>query len=104
AGALSLERRSVEAGAAELPFDALIVATGASPRTLPELDGRPGVHTLRTLDDSIRLGEALTRARHVTVIGAGFIGSEVAASARTRGCDGTIVEPAQTPLATAPGP
>src|SRR5438309_4499898 len=82
-GSLSLERRTVEVGASELAFDGLIVATGTSPRTLPDLDGRPGVHTLRTLSDSIRLGEALKDARHATVIGAGFIGSEVAASART---------------------
>src|SRR5438105_6793551 len=83
AGALSLERRSVEVGAAELRFDALIVATGASPRTLPELDGRPGAYTLRTLSDSLRLRDVLKQAPRVVVIGAGFIGSEVAASARS---------------------
>src|SRR5919202_1200810 len=56
------------------------VLTGArSPRTLDDLDGRGGVHTLRTLGDSLGLRAALLEARHVTVIGAGFIGSEVAA-------------------------
>ena len=79
------------------------VATGASPRTLPELDGRPGVHTLRTLDDSIRLRAALEQARHVTVIGAGFIGSEVAATCRMSGLDVTLLEALPVPLARALG-
>jgi NADPH-dependent 2,4-dienoyl-CoA reductase/sulfur reductase-like enzyme len=104
AAALSLDERTIDLGASELEFEALVIATGASPRTLDELDGRGGVHTLRTLGDSIGLRAALLEARHVTVIGAGFIGSEVAASARTLGCDVTIVELEQTPLARALGP
>ena len=103
-GALSLDERTIELGASELEFDALVIATGASPRTLDELDGRGGVHTLRTLADSIRLGAALREAGRVTVVGAGFIGSEVAASARSLGCQVTIVELEQTPLARALGP
>jgi len=105
ARALDLARRRVElVDSASVGFDALIIATGAAPRTLPELDGLPGVYTLRTLADSLRLKDALGRARHVTVVGAGFIGSEVAASARKLGCEVTIVEPETTPLARAVGP
>jgi NADPH-dependent 2,4-dienoyl-CoA reductase/sulfur reductase-like enzyme len=103
AGALDLERRSVELGAIELRFDALVIATGATPRTLPQLDGRDGVFTLRTLGDSVRLAEALRSSRQVAVIGAGFIGSEVAASARSLGCEVTLVELEPVPLARAVG-
>jgi NADPH-dependent 2,4-dienoyl-CoA reductase/sulfur reductase-like enzyme len=104
AGALSLDERTIELGASELEFDALVIATGASPRMLDDLDGRAGVHTLRTLGDSTRLATALRQARQATVIGAGFIGSEVAASARAAECEVTIVELEQTPLARALGP
>src|SRR5439155_10106224 len=103
ATSLDLAESSVEAGGRRLHFDGVILATGATPRMLPTFAGRPGVHTLRTLGDSLRLRDAFAEARHVTVIGAGFIGSEVAASARARGLEVTIVELETTPLSRALG-
>ncbi len=85
-----------------LGYDGLIVATGASPRWLPGTEGMDRVHTLRTLDDALairgELGEVGDRARLV-VIGAGFIGAEVAATCRSMGIRVTLVETLPTPLA-----
>jgi NADPH-dependent 2,4-dienoyl-CoA reductase/sulfur reductase-like enzyme len=81
------------------PFDALVIATGASARRLrgqPELDG---LHLLRSLDDSLAIRAALERRPRVAVVGAGFIGSEVAASCRARGLEVTVLEPLPVPLA-----
>lgn len=85
-------------------FDRLLLATGAKPRrlSLPGAD-LEGVHYLRTLDDSGRLSERLAGAR-VAVIGAGWIGSEVAASARQKGNDVTLIEAASVPLERVLGP
>ena len=92
-------RRLVLPGNATLAFDALLLATGSAPRR-PPIPGADlaGVHVLRTLDDSRRLREALTTASSVVVIGAGWIGCEVAASARQLGKDVTLVDPMPTPL------
>ncbi|HET6963513.1 MAG TPA: FAD-dependent oxidoreductase [Acidimicrobiales bacterium] len=82
-----------------LPYDRLLLATGASPRRLhvpgAELDG---IHYLRTLPDADRLSDAIRSSGRVTVIGAGWIGCEVAASAREMGAQVTMVEAAQVPL------
>jgi 3-phenylpropionate/trans-cinnamate dioxygenase ferredoxin reductase component len=82
-----------------LRYDRLLLATGAEPRTLTipgnELDG---VMYLRSVDDSDALRTRLDRGGAVVVIGAGWIGAEVAASARQRGLDVTVVEPASVPL------
>ncbi|MDH3678403.1 MAG: FAD-dependent oxidoreductase [Acidimicrobiia bacterium] len=79
--------------------DGLIIATGARARPLPSSEGIAGVHLLRTLDDALALRAALiSEPGPVVVIGCGFIGAEVAASARTRGLDVTIVEAAPAPL------
>jgi 3-phenylpropionate/trans-cinnamate dioxygenase ferredoxin reductase component len=94
-GARELELESGE----RLPFDRLLLATGAEPRRLrvpgAELDG---VHPLRTLADSDALRERLDMGGRLVVVGAGWIGSEVAASARQRGLDVTIVAPEAVPL------
>jgi 3-phenylpropionate/trans-cinnamate dioxygenase ferredoxin reductase component len=86
-------------GGERLPFDRLLLATGAEPRRLrvpgAELDG---VHPLRTLADSDALRERLDMGGRLVVVGAGWIGSEVAASARQRGLDVTIVAPKAVPL------
>ena len=66
-------------------YDTAVIATGARPRHLPGTEGLPGVHVMRTLDDSTAILSALDHADHVVVVGAGFIGSEVASSARNRG-------------------
>jgi 3-phenylpropionate/trans-cinnamate dioxygenase ferredoxin reductase component len=82
-----------------LRFDRLLLATGAEPRRLTiagsELDG---VHYLRDTADSDALRERIGRGGAAVVIGAGWIGSEVAASARQRGLDVTVIEPAAVPL------
>ena len=83
-----------------LPFDACLLATGGRVRTLDvpgaDLDG---VHYLRTFRDALDIKNALDGKPRVVVIGAGFIGAEVAASARTMGCDVTIIEVLNVPLA-----
>ncbi|RCV52294.1 NAD(P)/FAD-dependent oxidoreductase [Marinitenerispora sediminis] len=76
--------------------DAVVIATGATARR-PDT-GLAGVHVLRTLDDAEAVREGLEAVDRVVVVGAGFIGAEVAASARTLGLDVTLVEAAPTPL------
>jgi NADPH-dependent 2,4-dienoyl-CoA reductase/sulfur reductase-like enzyme len=80
-------------------FDALVIATGASARRLPRQAELAGVHLVRTLDDALALRAALERGPRVLVVGAGFIGAEVAASCRARGLAVTVVEPLPVPLA-----
>jgi len=92
-------RRIVLRDGEEVQVDGVIVATGARARRLPDTDGLENVHTLRTLDDAIALRAGLQRAESLVVIGAGFIGAEVASSARSLGLDVTVVEALPTPLA-----
>jgi len=80
-------------------YDALVIATGASARRLRNQPELAGVHLLRTLDDALALRAALERGPRVLVVGAGFIGAEVAASCRARGLAVTVVEPLPVPLA-----
>ena len=82
-------------------YDKLLLATGASPRRLP-IDG--DVHYVRRLEDSDRLREALGSGGSVAIAGAGWIGLEIAAAARAKGCAVTVFEPAPTPLHTVLGP
>jgi 3-phenylpropionate/trans-cinnamate dioxygenase ferredoxin reductase subunit len=88
-----------------LAYDRLLVATGAWPRRLPvpgaDLDG---VHLLRTLDDCDALHGVLEAGGRLVVVGAGWIGCEVAASARQRGMEVTVVEPRALPLEAVLGP
>lgn len=72
-------------------YDELLIATGAKSRPLP-FEGAKHALMLRTYDDALRLREALVPGVHVAVIGGGFIGLEVAASARTLGCEVTVIE------------
>jgi len=87
-----------------LRYDQLLIATGASPRHLnvPGSD-LPGIHYLRTVEDSRSIREDLARAERVGIVGMGFIGAEVAASARTLGKQVAIVEYIAQPLAPALG-
>lgn len=79
--------------------DGLLIATGATPRRLPGTPDLAGIHTLRTLDDALALRADLERSpRRVVVVGAGFIGAEVAATARGRGLDVTLLEALPVPL------
>ncbi|WP_354644699.1 NAD(P)/FAD-dependent oxidoreductase [Kitasatospora camelliae] len=83
----------------ELRADAAVVATGASPRTIAGAQGLAGVHTLRTLDDAVALRADLRDGLpRVVVIGAGFIGAEVASTAHALGLSVTVVEAAEVPL------
>ncbi|MFJ5062882.1 NAD(P)/FAD-dependent oxidoreductase [Streptomyces nigra] len=83
----------------EIRADGVVVATGAAARTLPGSEGLAGVHTLRTLDDARALRAELTPGVRLVVIGAGFVGAEVASTAHGLGLDVTVVEAAPTPLA-----
>jgi 3-phenylpropionate/trans-cinnamate dioxygenase ferredoxin reductase subunit len=103
---LDLAQRSVVlTGGESIAYDALLLATGAEPRRPPipgaDLDG---VHVLRTLADSDALRAVLDRGGRLAVVGGGWIGCEVAASARQRGLDVTVIEPAELPLLRVLGP
>ncbi|MER6593338.1 FAD-dependent oxidoreductase [Micromonospora purpureochromogenes] len=98
----ALDRRSRQVTVADgqrFPYDRLLLATGSRARTLPipgaHLDG---VLRLRTLADSDRISDALVDGANVVIVGAGWIGLEVAAAARTRGAAVTVVETADLPL------
>jgi NADPH-dependent 2,4-dienoyl-CoA reductase/sulfur reductase-like enzyme len=83
----------------EIRADGVVLATGARARRLAGSDGLDGVHVLRSLDDAIALREDLATAGRLVVIGAGFIGAEVASTARRLGLDVTVVEAMPVPLA-----
>ncbi len=102
---LDLGRRQVTLDTGEaLEFDGAIIATGAEPRTVPGLPWRPGlpepdgVFVLRTIDDGSALRQRLVREPKVAVVGAGFIGSEVAATCHGLGLDVTVVEALPVPM------
>jgi 3-phenylpropionate/trans-cinnamate dioxygenase ferredoxin reductase subunit len=91
---------AIETTAGELPFDGLVIATGATPIRLP---GPGPQHLLRTIDDSRTLRAALRPGRRIAVVGAGWIGAEVTTAAVRAGCEVTVVEAADAPLAAALG-
>jgi NADPH-dependent 2,4-dienoyl-CoA reductase/sulfur reductase-like enzyme len=102
---LDLHRREVElAGGSRVPYNGLIVATGAAPRPLPGTPALEGIHVLRTLDDCLAIRAGLEGGARVAVIGAGFIGAEVAASTRERGLEVTLIEALPVPLVRGLGP
>ncbi|MGH2957114.1 MAG: NAD(P)/FAD-dependent oxidoreductase [Solirubrobacterales bacterium] len=92
-------------GDLRIGYDRLLVATGARPRRLDapgaELNG---IHYLRTLGDSERIGERIADGQRLVVIGSGWIGAEIAASARQKGCEVTLLEMASLPLERVLGP
>ncbi len=92
------------AGGRSVAFDGLVIATGASVRRLPGQPDLLGMHTLRTLDDCLAIKAELDRTpSRVVVVGAGFIGAEVAATARGKGLDVTVLEALPVPLQRALG-
>ncbi len=107
---LDIEGRVVELDdGAVVNGDAIVITTGAAPRQLPGtegLDQRDGFFTLRTLDDSLALRAALTaiEAPRVVVVGAGFIGAEVASTCAGLGCRVSVLEALDVPLRTVLGP
>lgn len=102
---IDLAARRVVTSAGEQPYEWLVLATGSEPRHLRLADdsGRP-VHYLRTVEDSLALREALTRDARVHIIGAGWIGLEVASAARAAGAAVTVHESADLPLLAVLGP
>jgi NADPH-dependent 2,4-dienoyl-CoA reductase/sulfur reductase-like enzyme len=107
AGATALDPQARTVTAADgrtYPYNWLVIAAGASARTLPVPAGMGGVHTLRTQDDADALRAALAGNPRVVVIGAGFIGAEVAAAARARGLDTTVIEAMDVPMSHLFGP
>ena len=97
---LDVAARAITLGSGDrLRADGLVIATGASPRRLPGQPDLAGLHVVRTLDDSLGLRADLDAgAERVVVVGAGFIGAEVAATCRHRGHEVTVVEPLEAPL------
>ncbi|MER6912966.1 FAD-dependent oxidoreductase [Streptomyces sp. NPDC000594] len=93
--------RELDTATGPVPYDALVIATGAEPITLPGTGDIPGVHLLRTLDDATRLRPVLECGHSLVVVGAGWIGAEFATAARAAGCAVTVVEAADRPLAGA---
>lgn len=79
-------------------YDELLLATGGRARTMPGVVGCDGIHTLRTIDDAVALREMLRSGASIAIVGAGFIGAELAASAVQMGCAATVLEAAPLPL------
>ncbi len=96
-------QRLLLAGRDDLAYDALVVATGSRPRRLPFATPDDGIHVLRTRDDAVGLRAELLRSTRLAIVGAGFVGAEVASTAASLGVDVTIVETAATPLVRAVG-
>jgi 3-phenylpropionate/trans-cinnamate dioxygenase ferredoxin reductase subunit len=97
--ALDAAARTVAlAGGGRLDYDRLILAVGGAP-VLPRALAAPGVLTVRTVADVAPVRDALERSRHVVVVGAGFIGGEIASAARAFGSAVTLVEAGEVPLA-----
>lgn len=113
---LDVAGRTVRLSTGErIPFDAAVIATGVRPRPLPGFNGSgggettgdgeaaDGIHTLRTLDDALRLRSRLGPGRRLVIIGGGFLGAEAAAAARMAGAQVTLVTPAPQLLSGALG-
>lgn len=103
AGGLDVRAKRLRIGDQWLRYDGLIIATGARAR---ELDtGRPlkGIHTLRTIDDALAIKERILPGTRVVIVGAGFVGSEVASSAASSGAQVTLLEIAETAMSRAVG-
>jgi NADPH-dependent 2,4-dienoyl-CoA reductase/sulfur reductase-like enzyme len=86
-----------------LGYDEAVIATGLVPRRIPSFPELPGIHVLRSFEQSMALREEAGAARRAVVVGAGFIGCEVAASLRGLGVDVVMVEPQPEPLASVLG-
>lgn len=103
--ALDLADRAIALDDGErIGFDGLVVATGAAARSFPGAPDLPGLTCLRTLDDALALRARLDAGARVVVIGAGFIGAEVAATCRARGLDVTVLEAQEQPMVRGLGP
>jgi 3-phenylpropionate/trans-cinnamate dioxygenase ferredoxin reductase component len=86
-----------------LRYDEVVIATGSAPWIPPEWDFVEGIHLLRTVDDCLALRSALRGSPRVAVVGGGFIGCEVASTARRLGCEVVLIEPQAAPMERALG-
>jgi len=91
-------RQAVLSDGERIAYDALLLATGGRARTLPGQEGVPGVFVLRTIDDALAIRERLGPGRRLLIVGAGFVGAELAASAGAVGTEVTVLEAASVPL------
>lgn len=94
ATALDVAERTLDTSTGELSWEGLVIATGAEARAIPAFAGTEGVHHLRTRADAEGLRRAFGDTRHLVIVGGGFIGGEIASSARHHDIDVTIVEAA----------
>ncbi|MGX7680025.1 NAD(P)/FAD-dependent oxidoreductase [Jatrophihabitans sp. DSM 45814] len=105
ATALDSIKQQIElADGSQVPYDVLVVATGARARPWGLGDGLSNVFSLRTAADAALIAPLIAQRGHLALLGAGFIGCEVAASAREMGCSVTLIEMLPTPLAHIVGP
>jgi NADPH-dependent 2,4-dienoyl-CoA reductase/sulfur reductase-like enzyme len=105
--AVDLDTRSRTVGlqsGSRLSYDALVIACGSRPRTIPTLEVRDGVHLLRTAEHAAAIRARLVPGARLVIVGGGFIGAEVAWTARSLGVDVTVVEPLPTLLVRGLGP
>jgi NADPH-dependent 2,4-dienoyl-CoA reductase/sulfur reductase-like enzyme len=105
ASGLDVANRAVKLTSGDVVgFDGLVIATGTQARWIPGADAFAGVHVLRTLDDCLAIRAALDAGpSRIVIVGAGFIGAEVAATCRGRGIEVTVIEAADVPLERALG-
>lgn len=104
ATALDTAARTVTlADGSVLAYDELVIATGLVPKRIPSFPDLDGIRVLRNLDEAMALRAHAASARHAVIIGAGFIGCEVAASLRKLGVEVVLVEPQPAPLASVLG-
>ena len=87
----------------ELRYAGLVIATGLRPRRIPGDQASSVRHVLRTVDDAVALYSQLRSGRHIVVVGAGFIGCEIAVTASSYGCRVTLIEPQPAPMYLALG-
>ena len=85
-------------GSDPVAYDRLIITTGVTPKTYPDTAGIQGIHTLRTLDDALKLRDALQSRKRLVVVGAGFLGAEIAAVAAAKGLNVTLLSNSSVPL------
>jgi 3-phenylpropionate/trans-cinnamate dioxygenase ferredoxin reductase subunit len=105
AAALSVAEQAVSLSEGPvLGYDGLIIATGVRPRALPSGHDLRGVHVLRGIADTAALREAFEAGPRVVIVGAGFLGMEVAAGARSLGLEVTVVDPLPQPMIRQVGP
>ena len=102
-GLRTTHKEVVLADRSRVPYDGLVIATGVRPRRLPGCAQMQGLHVLRTLSDALALQARLRKGTRLVIVGGGFVGAEVAATARGLQVEVTMLEAAEVPLAQAIG-